>query len=719
MKKYMVLDYETSGTTTFKRFCNPLDPRHSVTLIAYKIQGEDSNVIYNTDNYKRGFKQKNLFNNLPLDNISFLCGQNLKFDLLWAWGNKDLQRWIAKGGTVWDTQTVEYLLRGQLPDIKASAEGKTALALDSLALLYGGELKDDRIGVMFKKGILANEIDPELIIPYAKGDADNTNIVLQGQAKAAKKRNMLPLIKAYMDHYLALIEMEYNGMYIDQDQAHADKDRLEAEVERLVSDLTTFVYSRFEWPKEIDFNPASTDHISCILFGGGIPVKVDAPVLDDDGEKTYYKTGPRKGQLKTRKELIQVPFNGFKLHGLVYSWKKQGKNFFSSEEKILRNILDDVTDEGVHQFINKLLEYRGTLKLLTTYYYSVEYYKKTGEIKKKTGMIPLIHPHTGCIHSDFKTALTRTGRLSSRNPNIQNMPPEVLQIFSSRWKDDGVIVEFDYSQLEVIVQAYVTQSAQMIEDIKKGIDFHCLRLSYAVDRFYLEVKQLCDTDSDWKYKRKTIAKPISFQKAYGAMPESIARDTGIELETVKKVFQKEDERYPEINEYYELVLDNVMQTRKPLTTPIPIRDKQNQVTFTKDSETKAYGQYQSLTGKLYSFSEKAVLTKTKKVFRYFSMPDIQDYPIQGTAADIVACQVGKLFRALQPHRDKCLLINEVHDAVVLDVKKEHLDWTIEKVKSILEDVNSTFEEYFGCEFNVPIKVDYSYGSTWKEAKENE
>ena len=101
------------------------------------------------------------------------------------------------------------------------------------------------------------------------------------------------------------------------------------------------------------------------------------------------------------------------------------------------------------------------------------------------------------------------------------------------------------------------------------------------------------------------------------------------------------------------------------------------------------------------------------------MPDIQDYPVQGTAADIVASQIGKVFRFLLKHRDRALIVNEIHDSLIVDVKSSHLEWTVSTICGILEDIGKTFKSNFNVEFNVPIKVDYSYGKTWLEAKEND
>ena len=694
------MDLETSGHTTYRRFCNPLDSNHEITVVAFKEQGQEAKIV---SDYQHGIDRNNVFDSIDLDNINIICGQNFKFDMLWFWMNPKFQQWLKDGGMIWDTQTVEYLLTGQ-------RFGKRSL--DALALKYGAEVKDDRIGAMYKAGMTSKEIAPSMLEPYAIADVENTNKVLQGQFKLAKKLGMLPIIKIYMEHYLAVTEMEYQGMHIDIDLAKKRTKELELEREELCNKISAI--ARDYWPAHIDFNSGSLEHVSALLFSGTILNVEPVPSLDADGNMQYYKSGQKEGMLKTRNEKVAHEIKGFQLKPKSIWQKKKGH--YGSDEKILTELLGKYSHEDIQYFISLLLDYRRINKLITTYYYSAEYYKTTGKLKKETGLIPLIHPD-GCLHTEFKTAYTRTGRLASQNPNAQNLSPEILDMFNSRWGDKGSIVEIDYSQLEVRVQAWITQSKQMIQDIKDGVDFHTLRLSYAEDMSYEETLQNVQQLLEWKDKRKK-AKVISFQKAYGAQSEKISQSTGLSVGVVEKVFQKEDRRYPEVNQYYDLAQADIRNSRRPTDKLVKIRNKAEGTYTELPGEFEAYGVYQSITGKLYSFEEKAVLTKHGKVFRYLSVPDIQNYPIQGTAADIVASQVGEVFKFLSHCRDKAVMVNEVHDSLILDVKNEYLDLIVEKVCAILERVEEDFEKKLGVKVNVPIKVDVAIGKTWAEAKAN-
>ena len=636
----MVLDLETSGRTTYKRFCNPLDSRHRITAVASKIQDDGAVVEYNPVSKTTSISFQRLF--VDPETIGCVVGQNLKFDLLWFW-EQFISTYLHTGQHIWDTLTVEYLLTGQRD---------TPRDLNTLALKYGGNIKDDRVGIMFKSGLLAYEIPPDLLLPYAEEDVVNTEIVLQGQLKVARKLSMIPLIKTYMLHYAAVIEMEHNGLYIDREKLLQLKSIYETKVAELTAQAQQLAGDE-------NFNPNSNQQLSQILFNK--VTSVDVKVLE---------------------------------------------NLFEHSEK--------------KDLIKTILDLRTAAKILKTYIYTEDFYLrdnkkkgiKKGDMKSTTGLLPLIMPD-GCVHSEFKTSYTHTGRLASSNPNVQNLPPEILEVFTSR-HDDGVIVECDYSQLEVVVQAFLTQSTKMISDIKNGIDFHCKRLSYAEQLPYDTVVANVATSEEWKLKRKA-AKQVSFQKAYGAHPKKIALSTGLPLEMVERIFHEEDMDYPEIKIFYERVLEEVTRTRTPLPELIKIRNKDTGAYLTKAGENAAYGTFTNINGKIYTFYEKAVLTK-RGVYRYFSLPDIQNYPIQGLAADIVAMQVGELFRFAIQHRDKFRLINEVHDSILLDVKKEHLDFTLDKVRAILENIEGNFLKHFKIHFNVPIKVDIHFGQTWRDCK---
>ena len=702
---YCIVDLETTSIKSFKRFANQFDSRNKIVMAGYLLGDEGTPNVLKNDAQKGTQWDPHL----PYDQFNFIVGHNVKFDVLYLWKDPEFQKWLKNGGKVYDTMVAEYLLSGQYTKYAS---------LNELSVKYGGELKDEQVTEMFKAGLGADEIDPELLQEYLIGDLTNTEIIFTNQIDKIKKRKMLPLVLGYMEHYLALCEMEANGLYMDVDRATQLRSKYETKVSRLETELNILV--KEAWTLPVTFNPQSDEHLSSLLFNTGIVVVIDKPVVDDAGQEIRYKGGKRKGQVRTKKTKT-IQFNeGFGLpHALSFATKK-GKKLNEDESTIVlstdKKILAQIAEECPEylEFIETIISYREARKYLDTYLYGRKYRNK--KEFDETGLIPLRMPHDGCIHHTLDTVQTQTGRVNSKNPNGQNIPADICTVFTSRFGDQGKIIEFDFSQLEVCVQAYLTQSTNLIRDIKQGVDFHCKRLAYAVDKPYADVVKLCDESKEWKAQRRK-AKTVSFQKAYGARPEKIAATTKLPLDTVEKIFNKEDEEYPEIQQMYNDVDAEIKRTAVPTGMSLKIRDKRSGSTIERQGETQMVGYYQSLTGKRYNFKQKAVLTKRGDIFRHFSPTEVFNYPVQGTAADIVALQVAKVFRKLLPLRDKAVMINEVHDSLLIDCKIEHTDEIIELVTKILGSVNDTFQSYFNTTFNVPIDVDVQVADSWGGCKQ--
>lgn len=678
MSKYLILDTEASGTKTYRRFCNPLDPNHQVDLLGYQ---------YQNDVFGYQYALMDGHNNpaLPdLTDVNVIVGHNLKFDLLWYWGDPKLQAWLKNGGKVWDTLTVQYLL---------DAQQKIPRNLDVVATKFGGTLKDSSMKEYYKKGGQSKDVPIDTLIAYNKEDITNTNIILQAQIKIAKKKGMLPLINIYMDHLISIIEMEYNGIHINIEELIKKYEELKIQERHKHSELVSFALSN----GYKDFNPLSLDHLSLFLFGGIIKSKEKVKQFGEDGLPLIVKT---TGLQKERYEIVERTQKR-QLETAPYPFlRKNKKGLYHLNNQELEELYESkVIKDGLIAFIKNILEYRKLTKKIGTYY---------------EGLLECRSVYTNCVHPEFKASSTDTGRLSCGNPNAQNLHPDVLDYIDSRYGKDGVIIEIDCSQLEVRLQAYITDCQAMCTDIQNGIDFHILRLAYAEGLSYEETFKRVQESHEWALKRKH-AKVISFRKAYGASPETIAEEIELSLEAVKAVFYQEDLKYPEVNQFYEEVSQEVATSRVVVTRPQPIKDKHTGLIITREGEQQAYGMYKSITGKEYIFPEKAVLTKTGNVFRYFSMPKLQNSPVQGIASDYVSCQVGQFYRWLKKSGEKCFMINEIHDAILLDCHSSSLTNVTKNAKIILENTEK-FEKLTGKKFEIPMDVEIKVGSTWGELK---
>lgn len=693
---YCVLDLETYGYKTYKRFCNPLDPNHRVIAIAGRLSNREGVFcLYELDKDIINSHFDFIFNKLRKDDIKLLIGQNFKFDMLWFWSNPEFKLWLKEGGQVWDTLLVEYLLRGQ-QGISHSKDPKSGLSLDALSQKYGGTQKDDGVKNIFKNGSTVLDIPEEQLVEYAQHDVLNTEIVYLGQVEKVKKCRMEGIVAVYNKHLLAVTEIEYNGMYVDRSRMElAEQDELQ-HINRLKSELQQLINDYNLWPGElIKFNSASNDHLSVLIFGGNLKIEGRRPSVDKEGNQIIFKSGQKIGQLKTHKVQVPIMIQGLE-EKYDRAWENK-KGFVCTDRVILDTVKHNSKNQFTKDIINIILNIKTREKRLGTYL---------------TGFLPLIHPD-GCLHSEYNTAKTETGRLSSETPNLQNLPITITPLFVSRFGDKGCLIEVDFSQLEVIVQAYVSQSYNMIKDIENKIDFHCLRLSYVENMEYDEVKKLCDIDPVWAKKRKA-AKTISFQKAYGAHVNKIADSTGLSVEQVEAVFNKENERYPEIVEFYRTITEHLSRNKKMTNKTLEVRTVPG-VYKEIPGQYQNAARWQSITGKIYTFWERATMTR-RGIWKYWHSPTVQDYPIQGMAADIVAAQVGRIWEFLIYHKEKCLLVNEIHDSIILDCKKEHEEFIITQVAHIMEDVQGSFIEHFNLPFNVPIKVDVKVYDKWKVEK---
>lgn len=694
--RYLVFDIETSGQDTYGKFQNPFDLNNEITMAAFKRWDSEPTYIYQHN----GINRQDVFESHNLCDIDVIIAQNASFDLSYIWSNYDFQDWLKAGGVVYDTKLAEYLLTAQIPHIKKD--------LDTMAKKYGGTVKDDRVKELYKQGVLSKDIDKDLLIPYCIDDVLNTEVVYLGQQSRIAKHGMENIIREYMSHLLATVEMSYNGLYVSPTVAQAETARLTQEVE----DMRKAVKPSPDWPEQVEFQPTNNGHISAVLFGGSLKYETVEVVLDPDtGKPVTFKGGKRAGQEKTRKATRVVDIIGYKVP--VPSDARKPSGVHTCDKDVLLRIVETAADAKVKEFCENLMSFKAVFKLLSTYYSSHQTLS-TGKIKT-VGMLTCVNPATNCVHTEFKTTDTRTGRLSSGTPNIQNAPVSVRKMFTSRY-EGGSILSIDFSQLEVRTQAYLTGSKKFAEDIDAGVDFHIKRMCYAEGIEYEQGVRLCSESAEWKEKRKR-AKGISFAKSYGAAPQTIAKNTGIPIEVINKVFAAEDEDYPEINQYITATKESAESNLVTLSIPCKFLDKRTGQQVELPGEKVRYGLFQSRTGKRYAFEEKTIITKNKGTpFRFLNIPDVANYENQGMAADIVSAVVGKLFRKLLKHRDKCLLVAEVHDEIVIDCRPEYVDFIYKHVVEFMNTSTQIFEASYNIKCDVNFKAEGSKGVSWYECK---
>ena len=284
----------------------------------------------------------------------------------------------------------------------------------------------------------------------------------------------------------------------------------------------------------------------------------------------------------------------------------------------------------------------------------------------------------------------------------------VKEAFVSRF-DKGVIMEADFSQLEVVGQAIVTGDKQLRQDLLDGLDMHLVSASWVTGRRYEELKERYDNGDAGVKKARQDAKRPRFELQYGAGAKTIAHNNGWTIDFANDYINRYYARYPRVKWWQENVAKDVETSAKPTGV------------ISNSGEPHKKGFYRSPTGRIYVFNtmESDYKPKWAKSALNFSPTQMKNYPIQGFATgDIVPEVLGGLYRNLAGDRDRVLLINTIHDSIVFDVNLEHSkpEDVSDLIKKYMEYAPTFMKKRFNVDIDIPLKVDVEWGQSWKDCK---
>jgi len=309
---------------------------------------------------------------------------------------------------------------------------------------------------------------------------------------------------------------------------------------------------------------------------------------------------------------------------------------------------------GKHPIIDKILEQRGLKKLLSTYI---------------DALPELINPRTGKIHTSFNQAVTATGRLSSSNPNMQNIPVrdaqgrEIRKAFSA--EPGTFFLSADYSQIELRLMAHLSQDPSMIQAFRDGLDIH------AATAAKIYKISLDEVTSDMRRK----AKSANFGIIYGISVFGLAERMGVPRTEAKELIDGYFNTYPQVKAY----MDNAIE-----------KAKENGWVETLYHRKRYLQDIHSQNANVRGYAERNAINA----------------PIQGTAADIIKIAMVKIAQALEKQGLKATMILQVHDELNFIVPENEL----ETVKTLV-----TFEMENAVKLDVPLKADVGVGKNWLEA----
>jgi DNA polymerase-1 len=728
---YAVVDVETTTKLSFKRKANAFDADNWVVYVGTKYAGEalSSAVHFKNREDNAGWLVKVL-----RDGIKIIVGHNPKFDILHAIAKDDANlsawmRFIADGGIIWDTQTAEYLLGGMLPELHM-------LSLDEVAPLYGGEVKPSEVKALWEAGVDTPDIPEDLMLNYLigngiGGDIGNTEKVFLGQMKRAREAGQIKSLLLNMGAYAYTIEAERNGMFIDKELGLTLAAELKTELDALTLRLDEYIPPL---PKDCEFKWGSRHHKSALIFGGNVKYETKEDILDEQMQFVYYQKkethyvrkdktttpdindpniefyagGKNAGSPKTKQVTVPDIERGPKQRNVeklfaLPGFTKPNKEWESKTEGVYSTAAEVIELLGNRNipFLKDLSRHAKLEKDLGTYFI------KTDEDGKQTGMLTLVQPDS-IIHHQINHNSTVTARFSSSNPNLQNIPKSgegksrVKEIFKSRFPG-GSVIQSDFTALEIYIQAILTGDKQLIADLIDGLDMHCSRVATTHGIAYAEVVRLVKEVEDklWIERRKG-AKEFSFQRAYGAGAQKISDSTGLDIDTVKALIVAEQQRYPDIEPYYERVTAAITGNKRNVRKHIPHPD------FPSKMVELRTGYFRTPDNKLYTYLEQAApkfVVERQGVWTSFSPTEIKNYVVQGSGAEWAkaACWLAvRLFYRLDNLGGKALLVNQVHDACYADAAAEVRDQAAAMLHAAMESASDFMENYFG--WKLPVKV---------------
>jgi DNA polymerase I-like protein with 3'-5' exonuclease and polymerase domains len=594
----------------------------------------------------------------PMASPFGVIAHHADFDIHHCWKRDILKQSAAGTLQLWDTQVAAYLLTGQR---------KKFASLDDLAVAAGGTLKDSQVKQYFEAGLGADEIDPVKLTEYLAHDVENTWLVFKQQWDQVDRGNLFPLIWSQMDAKLACTEMMWNGMCVDLPFVEKTMQKMRKSLEATEAYLAGALKRA---------HPAlklhSAKDLGTYIFGG----TVNETVKKENG---VYKNG----KTKYKSEVVQHAVVG--IVNPDYAKIKRMKNgCWPVSEEVIDTYIAATGKTSTKYFLTVLKNHRALQKQYSTYFEAVN---------------ELVMPD-GCIHQTLNQCLTATGRLSCSHPNLQNVTDigksDIKKAYVSRWGDKGHIIEVDYSQLEMIALAILSNDQQLKNDIRNGVDMHT--------ELFRELFKRKPT----KDERRTF-KRCSFALVYGGGPKAISTQGGITLTQARDFIRHFYARYRGVAQWHAVMALQVKQLRYS--------------SGMKDDDGTPVGEamwHNPLTGRRLWFREYAN-EYDKDRAPSFSVTEVKNYPVQSFATgDIVPMMVGYLFRVLKNNAalsEKCLLVNTVHDSVILDCHDDVLNAALPFLKYHMERVPQVFESFFSHKLDMEFKVEVKYGPNWGETKE--
>lgn len=428
------------------------------------------------------------------------------------------------------------------------------------------------------------------------------------------------------------------------------------EVKANIASKAAFIFNQYEEQLEqIKFNNLESLYYNMELplakvlakmESTGVQVSID--VLDEISqdlgmrishlEKTIYNIVGHEFNIASPKQLGDILFEELKLPGA-----KKTKTGFSTDKDVLQKL------NNFHPVIAPILEHRALTKVKSTYAEGLGNYVRSGK-----------------IHPIFNQTLTRTGRLSCMEPNLQNIPirNEEGRIIRKAFTASPyhVLLACDYSQIELRIFAHLSKVPSLIEAFNKGIDIH---IKTAMDIFGV-------SQNNVTAEQRRIAKAVNFGIIYGISGFGLSNNLDIDVKEAKQFIDKYMDTFPGVKDYMDRII----------------------------SDAKVEGYVKTLYGRIRKIEE---LTSNNFMIKSMGERMALNTPVQGTSADIIKIAMIRINEAFEKEKLNSKMIIQVHDELIFDVDKKELKKVQKIVKDIMENI---------IELDVPLVVDMNTGDNW-------
>lgn len=441
--------------------------------------------------------------------------------------------------------------------------------------------------------------------------------------------------------------LSYKCLYRSDMGEYADLSSLPVLSENLKKQLEmtemTKLFDDIEMPlcevlASMEFYGVKADAEGIKAFGEDLKIKID------ELTSQIYMYAGKEFNIASTKQLGEVLFEDLGLPA-----KKKTKSGYSTNADVLESLMDK------HPIVPLIVEYRTLTKLNSTYV---------------DGLLKLIHPD-GRVHSVFKQTETRTGRISSTEPNMQNIPVRkeigrnMRKFFVA--EDGYTLLDADYSQIELRVLASVCGDKNMQEAFSEGRDIHTSTAA-----------QVFDIPEDFVTpEMRSAAKAVNFGIIYGIGAFSLSKDIGVTVAEAKRYIKNYLDNFPKVSEFMDKTVDDGIKN----------------------------GYVTTLFGRRRYIPE---LSASNKVLQAFGKRAAMNAPIQGAAADIIKIAMVRVYNKLREEDLDARLILQVHDELIIEAAEKDKD----RAEKILKD-----EMENAVKLAVPMTVDVNSGRSWYEAKD--